>query len=72
MNISNLQYVSDEKGDRIAVIVPIEVWEELTENNLDATEELSSIAGFESAFKKANRQIEEGKTKNWRSIRDDV
>ena len=30
MNIHNLQYVSDEKGDRIAVIVPIEVWEELT------------------------------------------
>ena len=30
MNISNLQYVSDEKGDRIAVIVPIELWEELT------------------------------------------
>ena len=30
MNISDLQYISDEKGDRIAVIVPIEVWEELT------------------------------------------
>ena len=73
MNISNLQYVSDEKGDRIAVIVPIELWEELTsENEIDATEELLSIAGFESAFKKANRQIEEGKTKDWRSIRNDV
>ena len=93
MNISNLQYVSDEKGDcfavivpielwqeltskndldSTAVIVPIELWEELTENNIDATEELSSIAGFESAFKKANRQVEEGKTKNWRSIRSDV
>ena len=73
MNISNLQYVSDEKGDRIAVIVPIELWEELIgENNIDATEELLSIAGFESAFKKANRQVEEGKTKDWRSIRNDV
>ena len=30
VNLSNLQYVSDEKGDRIAVIVPIELWEELT------------------------------------------
>ena len=30
MNIPNLQYVSDEKGDRIAVIVPIELWKELT------------------------------------------
>ena len=73
MNIRNLQYVSDEKGDRIAVIVPIELWEELTsENNIDATKELLSIAGFESAFKKANRQVEAGKTKNWRSIRSDV
>ena len=73
MNIRNLQYVSDEKGDRVAVIVPIELWEKLTsENDIDATEELLSIAGFESAFKKANRQIEEGKTKDWRSIRNDV
>ena len=73
MNISNLQYVSDEKGDRVAVIVPIELWEELTsENDIDATEELLSIAGFESAFQKANQQIEEGKTKDWRSIRNDV
>ena len=38
MKISDIQYVSDEKGDlaprarqagRIAVIVPIEIWEEL-------------------------------------------
>ena len=73
MNIPNLQYVSDEKGDRVAVIVPIELWEKLTrENDSDATEELLNISGFESAFRKANRQIKEGKTKDWRSIRDDV
>ena len=73
MNTTDLKYVSDEKGDRIAVIVPIELWEELTsENEIDATEELLGIDGFESAFKKANRQVEEGKTKDWRSIRDDV
>ncbi|WP_019504414.1 hypothetical protein [Pleurocapsa sp. PCC 7319] len=73
MNIPDLKYISDEKGDRIAVIVPIELWEELTsEDDIDATEELLSIAGFESAFKKANRQVEEGKTKDWRAIRNDV
>ncbi|MEM7761591.1 MAG: hypothetical protein AAF298_26205 [Cyanobacteria bacterium P01_A01_bin.40] len=33
MNISDLKYVSDEKGDRIAVIVPIELWEELTSDD---------------------------------------
>ncbi len=73
MNIPDLKYISDEKGDRIAVIVPIELWEELTsENDVDATEDLLSIAGFESAFKKANRQVKEGKTKDWRMIRGDV
>ena len=30
MNIPDLKYVSDAKGDRVAVIVPIEIWEELT------------------------------------------
>ena len=69
MNIPDLKYISDERGDRIAVIVPIELWEELTsENDIDATEELLSIAGFESAFKKAERQVKEGKTKDWRTI----
>ena len=29
MNIPDLKYVSDAKGDRVAVIVPIELWEEL-------------------------------------------
>ena len=73
MNIPDLKYISDEQGDRIAVIVPIELWEELTsENDIDATEELLSIDGFKSAFKKANRQVEEGKTKDWRTIRNDV
>ena len=73
MKIPDLKYVSNEKGDRIAVIVPIELWEKLTsENDIEATEELLSIAGFESAFKKANQQIKEGKTKDWRSIRNDV
>lgn len=30
MNVSDLKYISDEKGKQIAVIVPIEVWKELT------------------------------------------
>ena len=29
MNVTNLQYVSDEQGNKIAVIVPIEIWENL-------------------------------------------
>jgi len=30
MNRADLKYISDDQGERIAVIVPIEVWEELT------------------------------------------
>ena len=30
MNISDLKYISDDQGERVAVIVPIEVWEEIT------------------------------------------
>jgi hypothetical protein len=30
MNIPDLKYISDDQGEPIAVIVPIEVWEELT------------------------------------------
>ena len=29
MNVSNLQYVFDEQGNKIAVIVPIEIWQDL-------------------------------------------
>ena len=42
--------------NRIAVIVPIELWEELTsENDIDATEELLSIAGFERGSPRRRR-----------------
>ncbi len=30
MNIPDLKYISDDQGERIEVIVPIEVWEKLT------------------------------------------
>ncbi len=42
------------------------------EENLDATEELLSIEGFESAFEKANQEVKKGKVKNWREIKKDV
>ena len=67
MNISNLQYVSDEKGDRVAVIVPIELWEELTsENDIDATEELLSIAGFERGSHSLQRRQSRAIARRWR------
>ena len=42
------------------------------EEDIDATKELLNISGFESAFKRANQQIKEGKVRDWREIRDDV
>jgi hypothetical protein len=44
----------------------------LNDENEDATEELLKISGFESAFEQAKQQVEEGKVKDWRMIRDDV
>ena len=71
--MSELTYIADEQGERIAVIVPVELWEELTgDDDLDATEELLNISGFESAFETANRQVKEGKTKNWRDLTNNV
>ena len=73
MQISKPTYISNEDGDRIAVIVPIELWQKLTDaDDVDATAELISISGFESAFETANQQVKEGKTKNWRAIANDV
>lgn len=42
------------------------------DENIDATEELLNIPGFESAMRRANQQIKEGKVRDWREIRDDV
>ena len=42
------------------------------EEDIDATKELLNIPGFESAFKRADQQIKEGKARYWREIRDDV
>jgi hypothetical protein len=41
-------------------------------NEEDATEELLKIEGFETAFERGKQQIQEGKVKDWRLIRDDV
>ena len=49
-----------------------EFLKDLQEEEIDATEELLNISGFESAFEKANRQVKEGKVRNWREIRNDV
>jgi hypothetical protein len=49
-----------------------EFLKDLQEEEIDATEELLNIPGFESAFEKANQQIKEGKVRDWREIRNDV
>ncbi len=33
MNLAEIQYVSDAQGNRVAVIVPMEIWEDLKEEN---------------------------------------
>jgi hypothetical protein len=38
----------------------------------DPTEELLTISGFKTAFERGKQQIQEGKIKDWRMIRNDV
>ena len=64
-------YIDQLPPDKLVLVIDF-LKDLQEEDNVDATEELLNIPGFESAFKKANQQIEAGKTKNWRMIRDDV
>lgn len=64
-------YIDQLSPDKLILVV--DFLKNLQEDNeIDATEELLNISGFESAFKKAEQQAKEGKTKDWRMIRDDV
>ena len=64
-------YIDKLSPDKLVLVVNF-LKDLQEEDNVDATEELLSIAGFESAFQKANLQVESGKTKDWRMIRDDI
>jgi hypothetical protein len=44
----------------------------LTRESEDATEELLQIPDFVDSFNRGRQQVEEGKVRNWRGIRDDV
>lgn len=55
MNITDIQYVSDAKGNNIAVIVPIEIWQKLTTRD-DTDYLLSSEAMKERLLTAKNRQ----------------
>ncbi len=64
-------YIDQLSPDKLILVM--DFLEDLQEDDdVDATEELLNIPGFESAFEKANQQVKEGKTKDWRMIRDDV
>ncbi len=76
MNSSEIRNEAKNYIDQLSpdkVILVIDFLKDLqAEDDVEATEELSNIPGFESAFKQANQQVKDGKTKDWRMIRDDV
>ncbi len=55
MNITDVQYVSDAQGNNVAVIVPIELWQELTEKD-ETSYLLSSETMKERLLTAKNRQ----------------
>jgi hypothetical protein len=76
MNSSQIRNEAKNYIDQLSpdkLILVIDFLKDLQEeDDVEATEELLNISGFESAFKKANQQVIDGKTKDWRVIRDDV
>ena len=66
MTTTDTQYVTDDSGRRIAVLVGVERYEEL----IEASEELDAIRAYDEAkseasevipFEEAVREIEEGR-----------
>ncbi len=55
MNITDVQYVSDAEGNNVAVIVPIKLWQELTQKD-DTDYLLSSETMKERLLTAKNRQ----------------
>ncbi|MEM6611321.1 MAG: hypothetical protein AAF652_03530 [Cyanobacteria bacterium P01_C01_bin.72] len=76
MNSSQIRNEAKNYIDQLSpdkLILVIDFLKDLQEeDDVDATEELLNIPGFESAFKKAKQQVKNGKTKDWPMIRDDV
>lgn len=76
MNSSEIRNEAKNYIDQLSpdkVILVIDFLKDLqAEDDVEATEELLNIPGFESAFEQANKQVKEGKTKDWQMIRDDV
>lgn len=74
MNLTQIRnevknYIDKLSPEKLEIVK--EFFKDLEDNeNIDATEELLNIPGFESTFQKANQQVKEGKTKDWRKIRD--
>lgn len=57
--------------ERLQVAADFLAYLEEREHN-DATLELVRIPGFDRAMKKAEKEIDEGRTINWRRVRSDV
>ncbi len=66
MNISVKEFIIDEKGNKKAVVIPIEAWEKILEH----LEEAEDIKAYDKAkkdssefipFDKAVKEINEGK-----------
>lgn len=76
MNITQIRNKVKQQIDKLSTekLIAVEDFlKQLEEDEaVDATEELLNISGFESAFAKANREIKEGKVREWHEIRDDV
>ena len=58
--IKDINYISDEKGNQSAVVVPIKQWEKLMDRFSKMKNKLEVLTGLEEAIDEVN-SIKEGK-----------
>ena len=68
----NIQYVTDDKGNRVAVQIPLEQWEIIKAEleSYDADDETAEIAADSELMQSINRGREQAKRKSGRRIEE--
>lgn len=58
---SNLKYITDEKGQKVNVIVPIEIWKDITDKFNKLSRKLQILTGIEKGLNEVKSSNKSGK-----------
>jgi hypothetical protein len=65
------QYIDQLSPENLEIVTEF-VTDLVSQDDEDATEELLKISGFTEAFERGKQQVQAGKVKDWRTVRDDI